>query len=516
MSYRNSHAISRSGLARRPFLALALAGMAALASGCQIHGSLPRPVDLAITDVTVIDPESRRVLPGRNVFVDGDRIVAIEPGRGRGGYAARRTIDSSKRFLIPGLLDMHVHLFLPADPTPSLNMLLANGVTSIREMSSDCWALAGAKTGCVEDYRALAAAIREGRRVGPDIRALSSTMVMGPSRLTLPDGAPKFIAPVTGSEGRQLVRYLAGRGVDLIKTHDSIPEPAFAAMMQEANRLGVAVGGHVPFGAGSLGAARAGYRSIEHARDLLYDCSNYGPAYRAQEAAFARGAPGARRPAAIERLRLTVDQFDAPRCGKLLDQLAATKVFYVPTHVTREMETRAADPGYRSDPARRFIPREQNKRWEADLVETAAKPAAERQALRRFFEHGLRITGLAHRAGIPVMAGTDANDTMIAPGFSLHRELLLLRTAGLSNLDVLRSATTVPAYYLGRSAELGGISVGKKADLVLLRANPLSDIRNTVTIEAVVARGRLFQRTDLDLLLARITQQESSDVSDAH
>lgn len=327
--------------------------------------------------------------------------------------------------------------------------------------------------------------------------------------MKLPEGVPSFVTPRKAGEGRQLVRHLAARGVDLLKTHDSIPEQAFFAMMDEANRIGIGVAGHVPFGAGSLGAARSGYRSIEHARDLLYDCSAYGPEYRQQEAAFAREEAGAKRPTSIERLTRTVQAFDETRCSELLRQLAATKVFYVPTHVTREMEARAADGEYRADPARRYVPREQNKRWEADLTETAAKPTAERDALRRFFDHGLRITGLAHRAGIPIMAGTDANDTMIVPGYSLHRELTLLRAAGLTNMEVLRAATTIPASYLRRSAELGGIAAGKKADLVLLRANPLEDIRNTAAIEAVVANGRLFRRSELDLLLTAVEQKGS-------
>jgi hypothetical protein len=488
---------------------LMIAFSALLLSGCQTVPPAQQEVDLAIEDVTVIDPESGRVSQHRTVYVDEGRIVGISDARTLQAITAPTRVNGAGRFLIPGLMDMHVHLFLPADPSPSLNLLLANGVTSIREMSSDCWALAGAKTGCVEEYRKLQSAIHQGQVVGPDLNALTSTMVMGPTRLSLPKGAPSFITPVTESQGRELVRHLAARGVDLVKTHDSIPEQAFFAMMDEARRSGTGVGGHVPFAAGSLGAARAGYRSIEHARDLLYDCSAYGPTYRKQEAAFASREPGARRPPGIERLTRTVDTFDAARCSELLRQLAATNVFYVPTHVTREMEARAGDQAYRADPARQFVPREQNKRWEADLTETAAKPKAERTALQRFFEHGLRITSLAHGAGIPIMAGTDANDTMIVPGFSLHRELTLLQAAGLTNMEVLRTATTIPAKYLGRSADLGGIGIGKKADLILLRANPLENIKNTATIEAVVANGRLFQRSKLDSLLTAIKQKGS-------
>lgn len=298
--------------------------------------------------------------------------------------------------------------------------------------------------------------------------------------------------------------YLAPRGVDLIKTHDSVPTAAFVGLMTEANRAGIPVGGHIPFAAGSLEAARMGYRSIEHGRDLLYDCSSYGREYRRQEAAFVEGAPGSSRPTSLVRLRRTVAEFDAAACERLLQQLAATGVYYVPTHVTREMEARAREIAYRNDPARKYVAPDRNARWEEDLTETAALPDAEVEALGSFFSHGLRITALAHRAGIPVMAGTDSNDTMIVPGFSLHRELGLLQAAGLMPMDALRAATTVPAIYFRGADRLGGIRAGKEADLVLLSADPIADIAKTRTIEAVISNGRAFDRPALDALLAGV------------
>ena len=102
------------------------------------------------------------------------------------------------------------------------------------------------------------------------------------------------------------------------------------------------------------------------------------------------------------------------------------------------------------------------------------------------------------------MAGTDLNDTMIVPGFSLHRELQLLSLAGLTPMEVLRTATSVPARYLGLTALYGGISAQKEADLVLLNSNPLSAIANSTDIYAVIANGRAFDRHALDSLLAEV------------
>ena len=469
-----------------------------------------RQVSLAVTNVTVVDPESRRVLPSRTILIDGDRIVAVLPAAQASAFAAERSIDGTGKFVIPGLMDMHFHLFLPEPTAPSLNLLLANGVTSIREMAGDCWEAAGATKGCIQHYRALQAQIRSGAVPGPDIVGIASTMVIGPSRVKLPPGKPSFIVPRTSEDGRELVRRLHARSPDLIKTHDSIPTAVFEAMMDEARKLGVEVSGHVPFRAGSLSAARMGFRSIEHARDLLYDCSRFGPEFRRAEADFADGVPGSKRPANLARLSRSVDEFDPGLCANVMRSLAASGAYYDPTHVTREMEARAGDAAYRADPNRKYVMPDRQKRWETDLNETAALPPAEVAALSKFYRHGLVVTGLAHRAGVPIMAGTDANDTMIVPGFSMHRELGLLHEAGLSAMDVLRSATTVPAAYLGMSDLYGGVAAGKEADLVLLSANPLDSIGNTSRVFAVIANGRAFGRDELDALLAEVQKMASA------
>jgi imidazolonepropionase-like amidohydrolase len=458
---------------------------------------------LALTNVTVIDPETRSVLVDHTIFIGGDRILAVLPSSQPRPFIVSRSIDGRGKFAIPGLMDMHFHLFLPEPTAPSLNLLLANGVTSIREMSGDCWEAAGATEGCIQHYRALRARIKAGEVHGPDIIGLASPMVMGPSRVKPPAGISAFVIPQTPEQGRETVRRLHARGPDLIKTHDSIPTAVFAAMMDEARKLGMEVSGHVPFRAGSVGAARMGYKSIEHARDPLYDCSRYGPEFRQAEADFADGKPGSKRPANVTRLSRTVAEFDRALCEAAMRSLAAAGAYYDPTHVTREMEARAGEADYRADPNRKYVLAERNKRWEADLKDTAGLPAAEVAALERFFRHGLIVTGIAHRAGVPIMAGTDANDTMIVPGFSMHRELGLLRQAGLSPMDVLRAATSVPAAYLGRS-DLGGIARGKEADLLLLDANPLDSIANTARVFAVVANGRSYSRAELDALLAEV------------
>lgn len=490
---------------RRVAFALGLVG--ALLGACQTLPRPPRHASLVIENVTVIDPETRRVMADHNVYVDGAKIVALVPAADRQPFAGDERLDGRGRFLIPGLIDMHIHLFLPEPAAPSLNLLLANGVTGVREMASDCWEIAGVKRGCVGEYKALQASILAGQTPGPELLALTSTMVMGPAQLKLPANIDPFIAPGTPGDARRLAEHLGGRGVNILKTHDSIPQNAFFELMDGARRQGLAVSGHVPFGAGSLASAQQGYHTIEHARDLLYDCSAFGPDFRRRMSDWADRKPGAERVGSVERLRRTVEEHDPRQCTAFLSALSKTEVGYVPTHVTREMEARADEPSYRDRPERRYMMPARDRNWQKDLEETAALSEQERIALDRFFRHGLEITRLAFLAGVPIMAGTDANDTMIVPGFSFHRELALLAEAGIPPMEVLRGATILPAKYLGRSADLGGISVGKEADLVLLDRNPLDDIHNSAAVRAVVTNGRLLNRAALDALLAEVERQ---------
>jgi hypothetical protein len=481
---------------------LLLLGLGLLA-GCQTS-AVPhqRAVALAITNVTVIDPETRSVLRSRSVYVDGGRIVAVLPARRDRGYAPAAVVDGSGKFLIPGLIDMHAHLFLPGPTAPTLNLMLANGVTGFRQMAGDCWEALGARVGCIGAFRDVQRAIRAGEIAGPDIVSIASGMVMGPAVLRPPTDDNAFLVPSTVEEARRLAQHLRRRGVDFIKTQEGIPATVLAALGAEARSLGLHLSGHVPAGVPVTELARHNFLSIEHARDLLYDCSRYGAEFRRLSGAFTDRQPGATRPDADTRMARTINEFDPALCRDVLTTLARNGTYYVPTHVTREMDARARDGAYRADPNRRYISAARNAEWDRDLNETAASSPTRTSLYDGFFRHGLRVTGLAHRAGVRIMAGSDANDTMIFPGFSLHRELWLLTQAGLTPMDALRAATTVPAAYLEETDRLGGVAAGKEADLVLLNANPLSDIRNTTSVAAVIADGRFYDRGSLDRLLA--------------
>lgn len=445
--------------------------------------------------VTVIDPESRRVLEDHRIVVRGERIRRLEPvsrPRPRG-----RIVDAEGLYAIPGLLDLHVHLNLEAldqqGVQRTLDLLLDHGITGVRDMASDCWPPTEGERRCLREMRRLQRDLESGLRRGPRLLRLASGIVFGGSeRHRLVEGSPPHLAPETFDEGVQLARELRRRGVDLIKIYNSVPRDAYLGIHRGARE--VEVSGHLPLGVSVEQAARAGHRTVEHARDLPVACSRYGTVYRDTMHRVLAGDLSAEPPDAETRLRRALETFDDQLCERVLRTLAEAGTWLVPTHGTREMDARAAEPAYRAGMPD-DLPEALRERWLRDLDDMAEVAPRLGELYERFYRLGIELTGRAHRAGVRVLVGTDANDTMIVPGRSLHEELERFAEAGLEPMDILRAATTLPARYLGER-RLGGLSAGKRADFLLLRASPLADISKTREIETVVLGGRVVEPSD--------------------
>ena len=491
----------------KPKMLAAAAMLAPALAACQtatpaVVAPAPAPVraSLLIEDVTVIDPESRSVTAARDVLIDGHRIIAVVPHDSI-AIAAERTVEASGHYLMPGLFDMHTHSSFAPVHRSSLKLMRANGVTGAREMGSDCKGGGGGLTMCIDAMQASRAAIEAGDLVGPRLVQLSSSKVNS-NRPEDGDEEILLYSPTDADEAAASVAWLAERGVELIKISEEMTPGAVRGLLAAANEAGIAVGGHVPlmFSIGDLSAL--GLTSVEHARDLPLDCSTHGAAFRAAVGAALRGEgdwPDRSKLPAMAR-----DTFDADLCAAQVAAMAAGGTYYVPTHITREFDVRAGEAAYVEDARRQYLPAMQLEHWQGDIERTASVSAERKADLADFFELGLRTTKIAHEAGVKIMVGTDANDTMTFPGFSVHDEMRHLVAAGLSEMDVLRAATTVPADYLGRSDDFGGVRAGKLADLLLLTANPLDDIEHSDAIAAVIFDGRLDDRETLDRYLEEV------------
>jgi len=438
---------------------------------------------LVLKGVTVIDMTGAAPRPGMTVVVRDGRIesVAAEASVPEGA----RIVDAGGKFLIPGLWDMHVHLW--GSPERLFPLFLANGVTGVRDMASPA-----------EQIFRLREEVRSGKALGPRIVAC------GP-QLDGPGPAPGHAIPVANAEeARQAVQSLKKMGADCVKPHDRVPRDAYFAVVEEAKRAGLPVEGHVPNEVTLAEASDAGQRSIEHLGGIFDACSS-----AAAEIERLKSAPPPKDPSEFPRRiaargTLALDTYSPEICGRLFARFVRNGTWQVPTLATTYGRTFIDDLSRRDDPRLRYIPKEQRESWKPENDFFARFRTPEYVAYqKRYWAETLKVVGAMHRAGVPILAGTDLSLAYVYPGFSLHDELAFLVEAGLPPLEALKAATIGPARFLGLDGTLGTIEPGKITDLVLLDADPLADIRNTRRIAGVVVNGRWLGPEELKGMLDR-------------
>ena len=392
-----------------------------------------RAQTLAVTHVTVIDVENGRALADRTVVAEGPRIAAVAPAARARVPRGARIVDGRGRFLIPGLWDMHVHMFGvlppsaedPAARTYFLPAFLAHGITGVRSMFDDL------------------GAIRRLREAEPGFEVLSSGPVL--------DGDPPyfqgFIGCKTPEQARAAVQRVKREGGDFLKVYSLLSREAYFAIVDEAAKQGLRIAGHLPNSVTAAEASDAGQRSFEHLMGVPND-----------PALFAR--------------------------------FVRNGTWQTPTLVALRAPAFAGDPAFENDPRVAGLPEAIRQYWKMQMAEMQhwGKDAADRRA--RFGEQ-FRTVAAMRRAGVKILAGSDTPNPYVFPGVSLHEELSLLVEAGLTPAEALRAATLRPAEFLGRLDRAGSIAPGKNADMVLLDGNPLADIANTRRIAAVILKGRV-------------------------
>ena len=427
------------------------------------------------------------MLPDRTVLVRGNRIVAVDSGRGRTVPGAARVVDGSGKYMIPGLWDMHVHAARAGRAPRFWPLFLAHGVTGIRETGSFADSLVYWRE----------AALTSGT-LAPRI-VWSSPML---------DGDPPLYdfgrAVRTPDEARAVVAEMQALGFDYLKVYNGLPREAFFALADEAARLGIAIAGEVPDAVSPVEAAEAGMRSFEHLWNHFEGCIPGAYALRDSLTQMERReAPDAEfRRVREAQYRLWLTAYDPACADTLAAHLVRTGTWQSPTLVVNRSYS-FMDSTWVDDPRRRWVPRDILTEWDelrAELLDQYGPLGI--AAWRTRYRHEADMLRRMAAAGVGILAGSDASDEpFVYPGASLHDELTLLVAAGLTPLQALQSATLNPARFLDRD-DLGRVAAGMLADLVLLDANPLTDIRNTTRISGVVSDGRYLDRRRLDELLA--------------
>jgi hypothetical protein len=427
-------------------------------------GSAQVPV-LAITNVTLLDGTDAAPRRDVTVVVTGTRISAIGPSSRTTVPKGARVVDGRNQFLIPGLWDMHVHLGAYDAGVKASARLLSYGVTGVRDMASP-----------LDDILRLRRETDTGAIVGPSIVAAGPIL-----QRPLPFALPPLVRTVTEADAARTVGELRERGVDFIKVGDTLTRSAYLSIARESTRLRLPFAGHLPAEVTAAEASDAGQRSIEHFgsavfRNVLMGASSDEEALgRLTRDALATALGGGPPPdvtlteaAFTNRL---VDSYDARKGAALFARFVRNRTWHVPTIL-----------------ALRSVWDERRARLNA-----AAAAADQRAAAKT-----LAMFGEMRRAGVRVLAGSDLSVEAGVP--RLHDELAALVEAGLTPLQALQASTRDAAEFLGRTATTGTVAAGKNADLVLLDANPLTDIANARRVNAVIRSGRVFTAADLQSL----------------
>ncbi len=458
-----------------------LMGMAVLTISC----SAPHH-DLLITNINVIDVATGEVLPNRTVAIDGDSITAIYSKTIKANKQTE-VVDGTGKYLIPGLWDMHGHYHWY--PKENDLLMIPNGVLGVR----DPW-------GDPQQAMRLREAHKKGTYDGVDIFTSGSLI----------DGSPSYWGSAeVGSpdEALAMVNCQIEYGVDFVKPYSELKKDVYLALMDEARNKGVPAAGHVPFSVTLEEAVGAGHRIDDHIygmESLFYTQEQFDEIYQLFESRKY-----------YEFQSLLIKYRDNILADKNLEKLKEKDIWFCPTFVTLKGVLSLFKEEMKADPRNEYVPivlkyhgmrNSIQDSWAKDIDFNRSMPDSIQFEMDRaeVLKNEEKIKMLI-KSGAKVIAGTDFIISHIYPGFSLQEEMQVFVRLGMTPLQALQTATINAALAM-KNDKVGEIKVGKRANRVLLNANPLEDIHNAQDIHAVVLRGEQLDRTHLDGMLDKAKQ----------
>lgn len=422
----------------------------------------------AFINVNVVPMSSDRVIEGQTVVVDNGLITAIGDVESQPVPEDATVVDGTDRYLMPGFAEMHAHV--PGADSASLDRTLtlfaANGVTLVRGMLGQ------------PSHLTLRQQLLDNEIFGP--RLITSGPSMNGNSVNGPD------------DGARKVRAQHAAGYDFIKIHPGLTAEEYLAIADTANELGMPFAGHVPASITVQVALDAGMATIDH-------LDGYIAALMPADSDASGGYGGFFDV-------LLADQLIEERIADVARRTADSRTWNVATETL--VEHRVSDVGVvemSNWPEMQYIPKETVRQWAAAKERQLAERGFSAEVGARAIEVRRQLILALHEAGAGLLLGSDAPQVFNVPGFSLHRELVLMVEAGLTPFDALATGTTAVAEFFGSNG--GSIEVGRDADLVLLDANPLQDISNTRRIHGVMLRGTWYSRSTLDKRLEALQPQ---------
>lgn len=443
----------------------------------------PLSKDVVITNVQVLSPDGARFLSNRSVYLQDGLITRIDSGRVIPGPG--ELIDGAGKFLIPGLIDAHVHLFKSSN---DLLLYLANGVTQVRELIGEPAHLRWKKE-------------IEAGRIGPRLFVASPRLgSFSAGQGLLMEKTQGFINVKNAESAGRIVKKLHRQGYDGIKVYSHLNRESYLAVTATARELGMPVFGHVPWQVSLEDIWENGQSGVAHLEELMNALSREFGRVHGREGEFLTYLE--KRSAALAR---NLRQNDIAVTTTLWLTESFVRQKFELDQVLREVALEYQNPGISEWSP--YIPG--GLGWLPGVNRytlPAGLSAEELEGQRKFWDTYARgcqiLLKKLNDNGVMIMAGTDANLPPAVPGFSLHDELQSMYRAGMTNSEVLRSATQTPAQWLGIKS--GQVAPGYRADLLLLDNNPLENIEHTRTISTVIANGRVYDRPLLDQMLQAV------------
>lgn len=436
---------------------------------------------ILIKQVTIVDVENGSLIENSNVLIRGSEIASITSGKSN--TAADVVIDGKGRYLIPGLWDMHVHLWSDSLFFP---LLIANGVTGVRDMFRD-----------IDSIRAWRNNIASGIMAGPQIIA-AGPILDGPKPIW-----PGSVAVKDAAAGRQAVDSLKNiLHTDFIKVYSLLPRDAYFAIAEEANKQHIVFAGHVPLLITVQEAARAGQKSLEHLDGFLEVASDSADYYMQVAQRKIVDTNIKTRLQARQFLQRT---YNANKLQQVLREIKKYDTWICPTLLVNYNMAYANDTSRLKDPRLQYLPAYYTYYWNpANDFRIQNNTAETYKITQQDFKMKVQLVKPMFDAGIPILAGTDFPNPFCFPGSGLHNELEWLVKAGLTPGQALQTATVNPVRYLNLQSQYGTVATGKIADLVLLDDNPLTNISNTQHIQTVILHGKVYNKAALNKMLANV------------
>lgn len=407
-----------------------------------------------ITNVNVLSMESERILNSYTIMIKGNKIFKISPNINIPKEAT--IIDGTGKYVIPGLIDMHVHI----DST-NLIHYIANGITTIRNLNGD------------ESHLKLRKQIIQGDVLGPRI------FTTGPL-ITTPETRWKIKAvPQSEEDARKLVREQKQDGFDFIKVYDGISNVVYKAIIDEANNQKIPVVGHIPKEV-NLAEVVNGLKSIEHMEQIVYSFFGF--------------------------------QYDKTKIPNLINLFKNKNIYVCPTLAVQEifmLNSKGEFAKMLDNDEMIYVDKDIMDWWKYfSNPNNSNNHGGYISRSQEFYQFQLLLTYELFKAGVPLIAGTDSPNPGMVHGFSLHEELRNLVKAGLSPFEALKTATINASNFLGKGNQFGTIKEGMVADLVLLNENPFKDINNVKKQYGIFVNGRWYTKNKLEKLLNEKSKRE--------